>query len=111
VIAARQSGAAELVDPRPYAVGSLRDVFERFPHIGALLPAMGYSKRQLNELEETIRVTPCDVVVVATPMDLARIIHISQPTVRATYDVIDRGALTLSQVVRDFVTKHVRVTT
>ena len=110
VIAARQAGAAELVDPRPYAVGSLRDVFAQFTHIGPLLPAMGYSKKQRGELEETIRRTPCDVVVVATPMDLGRVVAISQPTVRVTYDVIERSTLTFSQVVREFVAKHVRVT-
>lgn len=111
VIAARQAGAAELVDPRPYAVGSLRDVFARFTHIGPLLPAMGYSKSQLSELEETIRRTPCEVVVIATPMDLGRVIRISQPTVRVTYDVIERSTLTLSHVVSEFVTEHVRITT
>jgi predicted GTPase len=110
VIAARQAGAAELVDLRPYAVGSLRDVFVDFPHIGPLLPAMGYGEKQMKELEETIRRTPCDVVVVATPMDLGRVIRIVQPTVRVNYDVIERGPLTLSQIVRDFVTKHVRAT-
>ena len=110
VIAARQAGAAELVDPRPYAVGSLCDVFAHFTHIGPLLPAMGYSKKQLGELEETIRRTPCDVVVIATPMDLGRIVRISQPTVRVTYDVIERSSLTLSQVLREFVAEHARVT-
>jgi predicted GTPase len=110
VIAARQAGAAELVDPRPYAVGSLRDVFARFTHIGRLLPAMGYSKTQLGELEETIRRTPCDVVIIATPMDLARIVRISQPTVRVTYDVVERSSLTLSQVVHEFVAEHLKST-
>lgn len=109
VVAARQAGAAELVDPRPYAVGSLRDVFAHFKHIGPLLPAMGYSKNQLSELEETVRRTPCDLVLVATPIDLGRIIRISQPAVRVTYDVAERSALTLSQVVSEFVAEHVRV--
>jgi predicted GTPase len=109
VIAARQAGAAELVDPRPYAVGSLRDVFAHFPHIGHLLPAMGYSKTQLGELEETVRDTPCDVVIIATPMDLGRIVRISQPTVRVTYDVVERSSLTFAQVLREFVAEHVRI--
>lgn len=109
VVAARQTGAAELVDPRPYAVGSLRDVFAHFAQIGPVLPAMGYSKKQLSELEETVRRTPCDLVLVATPIDLGRIIRISQPTVRVTYDVVERSALTLSQVVREFVAERVRV--
>ena len=109
VIAARQAGAAELMDPRPYAVGSLRDVFAHFTHIGILLPAMGYSKTQLGELEETIRRTPCDIVIIATPMDLGRIVRISQPAVRVTYDVVERSSLTFSQVLREFVAEHVRM--
>jgi predicted GTPase len=76
----------ELVDPRPYAVGSLRQVYEKYPHIGHVLPAMGYSEDQVKELEETIHGCPCDAVVIATPMDLRRIINISQPTVRVSYD-------------------------
>jgi predicted GTPase len=103
VIAARQEAAAELVDPRPYAVGSLREVFERFPQIGHLLPAMGYSEHQLKEMEETIQRTPCDLVIVATPIDLGRIIRISKPTVRVTYDIEERGTLNLAQVLSEFV--------
>ncbi|MBZ5694660.1 MAG: cyclic 2,3-diphosphoglycerate synthase [Acidobacteriia bacterium] len=106
VVAARQAGVAEQVDPRPYAVGSLREVFAHFTRIGLLLPAMGYGKKQLAELEETIRRTPCDAVVVATPIDLARIIQISQPVVRVTYGVVERSALTLSQVIREFAAQH-----
>lgn len=105
VVAARQAGA-EQVDPRPYAVGSLREVLAHFTRIGHLLPAMGYSKKQLAELEETIRRTPCDAVVVATPIDLARIIQISQPVVRVTYDVVEKSALTFSQVLREFAAQH-----
>ena len=75
-----------MVDPRPYAVGSLRKVYEKYPHIGHVLPAMGYSEDQVKELEETIRGCPCDAVVIATPMDLRRIIKINQPTVRVSYD-------------------------
>ena len=69
VVAARQCGAAELVDPRPYAVGSIRGTYERYQHLTSLLPAMGYSDMQRHELEETIRRTPCDLVIVATPID------------------------------------------
>jgi predicted GTPase len=103
VVAARNQGAAELVDPRPYAVGSLHEVFTRYRHIGSLVPAMGYSPRQLAELETTIRNTPCDVVVVGTPVDLGKVIRISQPTARVTYDVGERSTLTLSQVIAEFV--------
>ncbi|HXJ15660.1 MAG TPA: cyclic 2,3-diphosphoglycerate synthase [Candidatus Polarisedimenticolia bacterium] len=103
VVAARNEGAAELVDPRPYAVGSLHEVFAHYPHIGSLLPAMGYSPKQLAELEITIRKTPCDVVVVGTPVDLGKVIRISQPTARITYDVVERSTLTLAQVIGEFV--------
>lgn len=78
--------ARELVDPRPYAVGSLKEVYERYPHIGNVLPAMGYSEDQVRDLEETIRRSPCDAVVIATPTDLRRKIRIDQPTVRVSYD-------------------------
>ena len=78
--------ARELVDPRPYAVGSLKEVYKNYPHIGRVLPAMGYSEDQINDLEETIRRSVCDAVVIATPTDLGRKIEIGQPTVRVTYD-------------------------
>jgi predicted GTPase len=109
VIAARQGGAAELVDPRPFAVGSLHDVYARYPHIGALLPAMGYSARQLSELEETIARTPCDLVLVATPIDLGRLIKISRSAVRVTYDVVERSQFTLAEVLGEFVSRHAPV--
>jgi len=78
--------ARELVDPRPYAVGSIRQVYERYPHIGNVLPCMGYSGEQIADLEETIRQSVCDAVVIATPTDLRRRLRINQPTVRVTYD-------------------------
>jgi predicted GTPase len=78
--------AREMIDPRPYAVGSLKEVFGRYPHIGKVLPAMGYSEAQVKELEETIRRTACDAVVIATPADLRRKIRIDQPVARVTYD-------------------------
>ncbi len=87
VVAARQHGAAELLDPRPYAVGSIRSTYERYQHLTSLLPAMGYSAMQRHELEETIAATPCDLVLIATPIDLARVIKIDRPTLRVTYEV------------------------
>jgi len=87
VVAARKCGALELVDPRPYAVGTIRGVYERYSHLTILLPAMGYSSMQRHELEETIRATPCDLVVIATPIDLARVIKIDKPNLRVTYEV------------------------
>jgi predicted GTPase len=85
VVAAEQCGASELIDPRPYAVGSIRGTFEKYSHMTRLLPAMGYSDTQRHELEETIRKTPCDLVLVATPIDLARIIKLDKPSLRVTY--------------------------
>ncbi len=102
VVAARAAGA-ELVDPRPYAAGSLRDTFTKYRHIGALLPAMGYGPKQLAELEETIRRTPCDFVLVATPVDLARVIKIDKPSLRVRYEVEERSALRLDDVLREFI--------
>ena len=87
VVAARQAGAAQLVDPRPFAVGSIRGTYERYSHLNCLLPAMGYSSLQRHELEETIQRTPCDLVIVATPIDLARVIRIDKPALRVTYEV------------------------
>jgi predicted GTPase len=87
VVAAREFGAAELVDPRPYAVGSIRSSFEKFRQLTNLLPAMGYSAIQRHELEETINRVPCDVVLVATPIDLARVIKLTKPYLRVTYEV------------------------
>ena len=87
VVAARQSGAAELVDPRPYAVGSIRGTYERYSHLTSLMPAMGYSDIQRHELEETINRVPCDLVLVATPIDLGHLIKLNKPTLRVTYEV------------------------
>jgi len=87
VLAARQYHAMELVDPRPYAVGSIRETYQRYPHLTNLLPAMGYSALQRFELEETIRRTPCDLVLIATPIDLARVVPIDKMNLRVTYEV------------------------
>ena len=87
VVAARQCGAAELVDPRPYAVGSIRSTYEHFPHLTRLLPAMGYSAMQRHELQETINRTPCDLVLIATPIDLAHVIQLDKPSLRVSYEV------------------------
>ena len=91
VLAAKQQGASELVDPRPYAVGTIQQIFAQYPHIGNLLPAMGYGATQVRELEDTIDRVPCDVVLIATPVDLGRIISIKQPTCRVTYRLEEQG--------------------
>jgi predicted GTPase len=106
VVAARQCGAAELVDPRPYAVGSIRGTFERFRHLTNLLPAMGYSAIQRHELEETIRRTPCDLVLIATPIDLARVIKLDRPNLRVTYEVQELTKPGLADILAKFVHEH-----
>jgi predicted GTPase len=108
VIGAQRAGAI-LVDPRPYAVGSIRDTFAKFGHIGPLLPAMGYSKKQLAELEETIRKTPCDFVLIATPIDLRHVIQIEQPSLRVTYEFAEHKTNQLAEVLREFAHLHAGV--
>jgi predicted GTPase len=109
VLAARRAGAT-LVDPRPYAVGSILETFGKFGHVGALLPAMGYSEKQLADLEETIRRTPCDFVLIATPIDLRHLITIPQASLRVTYEVAERGPSKLAKVIREFVDQHAEAT-
>jgi len=106
VVAARQCGAAELVDPRPYAIGSIRSTYERYTHLNGLLPAMGYSAMQRHELEETIRSTPCDLVLIATPIDLTRVINIDTPTQRVTYEVEELTKPGLADLLGKFAREH-----
>jgi predicted GTPase len=105
-IAAERSGAAERVDPRPFAVGSIRRTLDAWPHIDRVLPAMGYGAEQLRELEETIAAAGADVVVMATPADLRRHIRIAAPVCRVTYELEEAGRPTLYDVVRDFLGKR-----
>ncbi|MBN2862299.1 MAG: hypothetical protein JXN62_03995 [Bacteroidales bacterium] len=105
-VAARKFGAAELVDPRPYTVGKLSETFRLYPGIGTLLPAMGYGNQQLQDLEKTINNTECDSVVIATPIDLNRIIKIKKPNTRVYYDLQEIGDPNLSQVLDDFIRSH-----
>jgi predicted GTPase len=102
LIAARLYGAAELADPRPYAVGSLRETFERNPHIGGLLPAAGYGEIQIKDLEETINRTPCDVVLLATPADLTPVLRLNKPCLRVSYGLEERTAPGLRQILDEF---------
>jgi predicted GTPase len=102
VVAARQSGADELVDPRPYAVGSIRGTYERYSHLTSLLPAMGYSAIQRHELEETINHVPCDLVIVATPIDLGHLIKLNKPSLRVTYEVEDLTHPGLAEILAQF---------
>ncbi len=98
-VAARRYGAAEIVDPRPYAVGSIADTYEKYPDTGPILPAMGYGSKQIEELEETINATPCDLVIIATPIDLRRLITINRPTQRVRYELQEIGKPTLEDVI------------
>ncbi len=101
VVAAQKFGARELVDPRPYAVGSIQATFQKYPHIGPLLPAMGYGKKQIAELEATINATPCDLVLVATPIDIRRVAAIQHPTDRVRYELQVIGRPTLREILEE----------
>ncbi len=106
VIMAKNSGASEIVDPRPYAVGSIREAYRKYPHLGALLPALGYGEKQVAELKETIDRVPCDVVVIGTPIDLRRIIAIGKPTVRVKYELKVLGPISLEQILGSFLERR-----
>jgi predicted GTPase len=100
VVAARQAGAAEILDPREYAVGSMKDIYAKY-RIGPVLPAMGYSAQQLKEFESMINNTPADVVVIATPVDLRKLVNIEKPAVRVTYDLEEaEGSPTIADALR-----------
>jgi predicted GTPase len=101
VLAAKQHGAAELIDPRPYAVGSIAETFERYPHVGALLPAMGYGKQQMKDLRETIHRSDADLVLIGTPIDLRRLIDFGKPALRVTYKLQEMGEPTLKDVLAE----------
>lgn len=105
-VAARKAGAGELIDPRPYTVGRLKETFAIYPNIGTLLPAMGYGDEQKKDLEKTINNTPCDAVIIGTPIDLSRIINIKKPTVKIEYELQEIGNPTLAQPIADFIKKH-----
>ncbi|WP_297704162.1 cyclic 2,3-diphosphoglycerate synthase [uncultured Eudoraea sp.] len=105
-LAAEKFGASEIVDPRPYLVGQLKDTFETYPKIGKLLPAMGYGDDQLRDLEVTINSCDCDAVVIGTPIDLSRIINIRKPSTRVFYDLQSIGKPSLEEVVEEFLIKH-----
>ncbi len=100
-VAAKRMGAAEIVDPRPYAVGSVLETFTNYPTIGSLLPAMGYTQEQTTELERTINATPCELVIIATPIDLRRVVNIDKPSQRVRYELQEIGQPTLSDVLKE----------
>jgi predicted GTPase len=101
MVAAQKWGAAEIIDPRPFVRGRIKETFDRYPGIGALLPAVGYGDEQVKDLEDTIRRVPCDLVIVATPVDLTRIIRIDKPMLRVRYDLQEIGSPTLAQILKE----------
>ena len=101
MVAARRFGAAEIVDPRPYAVGSIVNTYKKYPNTGKLLPAMGYGDAQRADLEKTIAATPCDMVLIGTPIDLTRVIKIDKPSQRVRYELQEIGAPTLEDILRE----------
>lgn len=105
-VAALKHGAAELIDPRKYAVGKIAETFRIYPDIGKLLPAMGYGEEQISDLQKTIENTPCDTVVIATPIDLQRIVKINKPTVKIGYELQEIGSPDFTEILGAFVTKH-----
>ena len=105
VLAAQKYGAKEIIDPRQYAVKSIKDTYEKYPNIGTLLPAMGYGDKQIKDLEVTINKVPCDAVIIGTPIDLRRIINITKPSVRVQYDLQEIGKPDLNDIISDFLKK------
>ena len=103
VVAAKQCGAAGLVDPRPFAKGSIAETFDHYPDIGTLLPAMGYGDDQVRDLEDTINSADCEAVVIGTPIDLRRIVDIKHPSTRVTYELEEIGEHTLDDILSGFI--------
>ena len=102
IVAAEKFGATEVVDPRPWITGTIAETFESYPDIGKLLPAMGYSEQQIKDLEATINAADCDVVIIGTPIDLRRLLHIEKPSVRVTYNLKETGRPTVANVLEPF---------
>ena len=101
-IMAQRLGAKEIVDPKPYAVGSIKETYKKYVHLGIILPAIGYGEKQIAALKETIDRTPCDVVVIGTPIDLRRVMTINKPTVRVNYELQVLGTVSLEEVLEEF---------
>jgi predicted GTPase len=111
IIAARRLGAAAIVDPRPWLQGGIQDTFRKYPDIGALLPAMGYSKEQVRDLERTINACECDVVAVATPIDLRRLVKVRRPMVRVGYELEEIGRPKLMDVIGEMLERIAKART
>ena len=105
-VAAKRFGAKEIIDPRPYAVGSIIDTYKKYTHLDLILPAMGYGEKQMKELEETINNADADVVVSGTPIDLNRVVKVNKPIVRVRYELDEIGKPDLEDVLTEFLKKH-----
>ena len=106
MIAAKNFGAGEIVDPRPYAAGTIQEIYRKYPHLGKVVPAMGYSAGQIRDLEETINRAECDLVLFATPIQLTRVVSLKRPTVRVGYEYRDHGQPTLEEALLDRFEAH-----
>ena len=101
-LAARQHGASEIIDPRPWAIGSIKETFAKYPNVDPLLPAMGYGPEQVRDLEASINAVDCDLVIIGTPIDLNRVVNIQKPAVRVTYELQEIGSPNLKTVLKPF---------
>lgn len=101
MVAAWNHKASAIIDPRPYTVGTISETFVKYPNIGHLLPAMGYSNEQIKDLEETINSTDCDSVIIGTPIDLARLLKINKPATRVKYDLEEIGDITIEKILKE----------
>jgi predicted GTPase len=99
LVAALRLQASEIVDPRPYARGSIRAVFEKYTHLTQVLPAMGYGERQIAELSETIAAVPCDTVLIATPIDLGHVLKLDKPSTRVVYELDEHDRAVLPRMI------------
>ena len=102
IVAAQKFGASEIVDPRPYTVGTISDTFKKYPDIGTLLPAMGYGEKQIRDLEKTINQTKCDLVLIGTPIDLRKLVKLNKHALRVTYELQEIGKPDLNDVLKNF---------
>jgi len=108
MVAAKKYGASEIIDPRPFAVGSIKALYTKYPHIGDLIPAMGYYPEQLQEFEETIRRSECDAVIIGTPFNLRRLLKIDKPCAKVSYELADMEQPALKDVVNDWIARRVK---
>ncbi|MHA2095837.1 MAG: GTPase, partial [Candidatus Hodarchaeales archaeon] len=100
-IAAKQYKAKEIIDPRPYALGTIKTTYQKYKHLSDVLPAMGYGEKQMKELEDTINASDCDTVVIGTPINLRRLLSIKKPSVRVMYDIEEQGELSLDDLITE----------